>query len=85
MKAVNRYIIVDKIKIEPKKVAGLIMTEETDQDNRYVKAKIISCGNLVDVLKDNDIVYYDKHAGHDISFNDKLYRVIQDRDVILIE
>ena len=85
MKAVNRYIIVDKIKIETKKVAGLIMTEETDQDNRYVKAKIISCGNLVEVLKDNDIVYYDKHAGHDISFNDKLYRVIQDRDVILIE
>ena len=85
MKAVNRYIIVDKIKIEPKKVAGLIMAEETDQDNRYVKAKIISCGNLVEVLKDNDIVYYDKHAGHDISFNDKLYRVIQDRDVILIE
>ena len=58
---------------------------ETDQDNRYIKAKIISCGNLVEVLKDNDIVYYDKHAGHDISFNDKLYRVIQDRDVILIE
>ena len=85
MKAVNRYIIVDKIKLEPKKVAGLIMTEETDQDNRYIIAKIISCGNLVEVLKDNDIVYYDKHAGHDISFNDKLYRVIQDRDVILIE
>jgi len=85
MKAVNRYIIVDKIKLEPKKVAGLIMTDDTDADNRYIKAKIISCGNLVEVLKDNDVVYYDKHAGHDISFNDKLYRVIQDRDVILIE
>ena len=85
MKAVNKYIIVDKIKLEPKKVAGLIMTDDTDTDNRYIKAKIISCGNLVEVLKDNDIVYYDKHAGHDISFNDKLYRVIQDRDVILIE
>ena len=85
MKAVNRYIIVDKIKLEPKKVAGLIMTDDTDADNRYIKAKIISCGNLVEVLKDNDIVYYDKHAGHDISFEDKLYRVIQDRDVILIE
>ena len=85
MKAINRYIIVDKIKTEPKKVAGLIMTDDTDVDNRYIKAKIISCGNLVEVLKDNDIVYYDKHAGHDISFNDKLYRVIQDRDIVLIE
>ena len=85
MKAINRYIVVDKIKTEPKKVAGLIMTEETDQDNRYLKAKIISCGNLVEGLKDGDTIYYDKHAGHDISFNDKLYRVIQDRDVVLVD
>ena len=66
MKAINRYIIVDKIKVEPKKVAGLIMTDDTDVDNRYLKAKIISTGNLVEGLKDGDIVYYDKHAGHDI-------------------
>ena len=85
MKAINRYIIVDKIKTEPKKVAGLIMTEETDQDNRYLKAKIVSCGNLVEGLKDGDTIYYDKHAGHDISFNDKLYKVIQDRDVVLVD
>ena len=85
MKAINRYIVVDKIKTEPKKVAGLIMTDDTDVDNRYLKANIISCGNLVEGLKDNDVVYYDKHAGHDISFNDKLYRVIQDRDVVLVD
>ena len=85
MKAVNRYIIVDKIKLEPKKVAGLIMTDDTDADNRYIKAKIISCGNLVEGLKNGDTIYYDKHAGHDISFNEKLYRVIQDRDVVLLD
>ena len=50
MKAINRYIIVQNIKTEPKKVAGLIMTEQTDQDNRYLKANIISCGNLVEGL-----------------------------------
>ena len=84
MKAINRYIIVQNIKTEPKKVAGLIMTDKTDVDNRYLKANIISCGNLVEGLKDNDVVYYDKHAGHDISFNDKLYRVIRDMDVVLV-
>ena len=84
MKAINRYIIVHNIKTEPKKVAGLIMTDDTDVDNRYLKANIISCGNLVEGLKDNDVVYYDKHAGHDISFNDKLYRVIRDIDVVLV-
>ena len=85
MKAVNHYIIVEIIKEGPKKIGGLIMTEDLDSDNRYIKAKVVSTGNLVEGIKDNDIVYYDKHAGHDISFDDKLYRVIQDRDVILIE
>ena len=85
MKAVNNYIIVETIKTEPKKVAGLIMTEETDVDNRYIKAKIISCGNLVQGLKDGDVIYYDKHAGHGIQWKDALYQVILDRDVVLIE
>jgi co-chaperonin GroES (HSP10) len=69
MKAINRYIIVDRIKTEPKMLVGLIMTDNTDVDNRYLKAKIISCGNLVEGLKDGDTIYYDKHAGHDIEIN----------------
>ena len=84
MKAINRYIVVKNIKIGPKKLAGLIVTDDTDVDNRYLKAKIISCGNLVEGLKDGDTVYYDKHAGHDISWKDALYRVIQDKDVVLV-
>jgi len=85
MKAINNYIIVDKLKTEPKKVAGLIMTDDTDVDNRYLKAKIISTGNLVEGLKDGDTIYYDKHAGHAISWKDDLYHVIQSRDVVLVE
>ena len=85
MKAINRYIIVDRIKVKPKKVAGLIMTDDTDSDNRYLRAKIISTGNLVEGLKDDDVIFYDKHAGHDISWKDSLYRVIRDQDVVLVE
>ena len=85
MKAINNYIIVENIKNEPKKVAGLIMTEETDQDNRYIKANVISIGNLVEGIKDTDIVYYDKHAGHGVQYKDKLYHVIRSGDVVLID
>ena len=85
MKAVNNYIIVEIIKTEPKKVAGLIMTEELDSDNRYIKAKVIAIGNLVEGLQDNDVVYYDKHAGHSITYKDILYYVIKVGDVVLID
>ena len=85
MKAVNQYIIVEKIKTEQKKVAGLIVTEDIDDDNRYIKAKAISVGNLVEGIKQNDIVYYDKHAGHGVQYKDILYQVIRSGDVVLID
>ena len=85
MKAINNYIIVENIKKEPKKVAGLIMTEELDDDNRYIKADVISIGNLVEGIKEKDIVYYDKHAGHGVQYKDILYQVIRSGDVILID
>ena len=85
MKAVNNYIIVEKIKTEQKKVAGLIVTEDIDDDNRYIKAKAISVGNLVEGINEKDIVYYDKHAGHGVQYKDILYQVIRSGDVVLID
>ena len=85
MKAVNHYIIVEKIKTEQRKVAGLIMTENIDGDNRYIKAKAISVGNLVEGIKQDDIVYYDKHAGHGVQYKETLYYVIRNVDVVLID
>ena len=85
MRAVNNYIIVEKIKQGPKKVGGLILTEDVDADNRCVKANVISVGNLVEGIKDNDVVYYDKHAGHGVQYKETLYHVIRSMDVVLID
>ena len=85
MKAVNHYLIIERIKDEPTKVGGLILTEETDEDNRYLKAKVISIGNVVEGIKENDIIHYDKHAGHGIQHNDIFYHVIKQQDVVLID
>tara|TARA_R100000808_G_scaffold92_1_gene676 strand:- start:5073 stop:5330 length:258 start_codon:yes stop_codon:yes gene_type:complete len=85
MKAINNYLVVDKIKEEQRKVAGLIMTEDLDDDNRYLKAKVISAGNLVEAVAEGDMVYYDKHAGHGIQWQDKLYFVIRSSDIVLVD
>ena len=85
MKAVNHYLIIDIIKNEPKKVGGLILTEETDTDNRYLKGKVVSIGNNVEGIEEDDIVYYDRHAGHGIQHKDKFYYVIKQMDVVLID
>jgi co-chaperonin GroES (HSP10) len=85
MKAVNYYLVVERIKDEPNEVGGLILTEELDDDNRYLKAKVISIGNIVEGIKEGDVIYYDKHAGHGIQHKDKFYHVIKQMDVVLID
>ena len=85
MKAVNYYLIIEIIKDEPNKVGGLILTEEIDEDNRYLKAKVISIGDNVEGIKEGDVIYYDKHAGHGIQHKDKFYHVIRQQDVVLID
>ena len=86
MKAINHFVIVDKIKEAPKKVGGLELTEKQNKDVRYIKGKVISVGDQVSELvsKDN-IIRYDKHAGHGIEWNDNLYYVLKITDIVLIE
>ena len=85
MKAINYYIVIDKIKEAPKKVGGLELTEHQDSDVRYLKGKVISAGNLVEGIKDGDIVHYDRHAGHGIQFKEKLYYVLKAGDIVIVE
>ena len=85
MKAINDYVIVDDEKVGPKKVGGLILTDETDEANRFKKATVISVGNLVQGVKEGETVYYDAMAGHGISYDKHLYRVIRMRDIVLVE
>ena len=85
MKAINYYIVIEKIKEAPKKVGGLELTEDQNKDVRYLKGKVISAGNLVEGLSENDIVHYDKVAGHCIEWKDKLYYVLKLGDIVLVE
>jgi co-chaperonin GroES (HSP10) len=85
MQAINDYVIVDIVKEGPKKVGGFILTDETDETNRYRKANIISVGNDVPIVKTGDVIYYDALAGHDIAYNDTMYRVIRARDIVIVE
>jgi co-chaperonin GroES (HSP10) len=85
MKAINHFVIVEKIKEEPKKVGGLELTEKQNTDVRYIKGRVISIGDQIDILQDGDLVRYDKHAGHGIEWNESLYYVLKITDIVLIE
>jgi len=83
MQAVNYYIVVEKIKEAPTKIGGLELTDEIT-DNRYNKGKTISVGNLVQGVKNNDIIYYDRHAGYGIEHEGEHLFVIKEQDVVVV-
>jgi co-chaperonin GroES (HSP10) len=85
MKAINYYIIIEKIKEAPKKVGGIELTEKQDTDIRYLKANVISVGDKIEGINEGDIIRYDKHAGHGIEWKDNFYYVITVGDVVIVE
>ena len=85
MKAVNDYIVIEKIKEQKTTSGGLLLTDATDTDNRYKNAKVVSVGNLAELIKVNSVVMYDMNAGHDIDYDGVMYRVIKLRDIVLVD
>ena len=88
MRAVSLYIVVENIKLKPKTIGGLEISDSIDSDNRDLKGKIISKGDLCppdEILKVGDVVYYDKHSGHEITYENKQYYVMTIKDIVLVE
>jgi len=85
MKAIGRNLIVLKEKQGAKETkGGLLLAEKQREDIRYAKAKVISAGEDVQAIKNNDVIYYDRHAGHKIEFEGDMYNVIKAQDVVIV-
>jgi len=84
MKAVNNYLIVQKIKENTTLAGGFELTAQLNPDARYSKAKVIAVSDKIDYIKKDDVIYYDNHAGHAIEYDNRLYFVIKNTDVIYI-
>jgi len=66
-------------------VGGLELTEKQNSDVRYLRAEVVSCGPMVIGVEAGDIIRYDKHAGHGIEWDQKLFHVITVGDVVIVE
>tara|TARA_R100001163_G_C5066450_1_gene204864 strand:+ start:1474 stop:1734 length:261 start_codon:yes stop_codon:yes gene_type:complete len=85
MKALGRNLIIEKIDEGTTKTeGGLLLAELHRDDIRYLKANVVSVGDEVNGLKKDNIIFYDKHAGHKIEFENKSYHVIKSQDVVVV-
>tara|TARA_R110002020_G_scaffold216034_3_gene423380 strand:- start:1107 stop:1367 length:261 start_codon:yes stop_codon:yes gene_type:complete len=85
MKAIGNNIIIKPEKVKTDKTkGGLLIIEKDREDIRYRKATIISVSNDIKGLKKDDIIYYDRHAGHGIEFNKDKFTLIKLQDVVVV-
>jgi len=85
MRAIGNCLIIDKIKEGTTKTkGGLMLAESQKEDIRYIKAKVIKIGDGVVGVKENDEIFYDRHAGHKIEVDKDTYHVIKLADVVVV-
>tara|TARA_Y100001938_G_C7821687_1_gene296944 strand:- start:136 stop:393 length:258 start_codon:yes stop_codon:yes gene_type:complete len=84
MKPIGKYIVIKKIDEELKTKSGLLLSAQDASGFRYKKAEVVKQGTDVSVIKEGDIIYYDKASGHEMLINDNPYTVILERDVVVV-
>ncbi len=85
MKAIGRNLIIEKAKKGTTKTkGGLLLTEKNKEDIRYTKATVLSVGDEINGLNKDDVIYFDRHAGHKIEVENNTYHVIKSQDVVVV-
>ena len=85
MRAIGGYLVIQDIKEKPTKTkGGLLLTDKIKEDIRYRQGLVESVGELVQVVKDNDKIYYDKNAGFKIEIDEEIFLVIKQQDVVIV-
>lgn len=85
MRAIGKNLIIQKVKegtTETK--GGLLLSENQREDIRYIKANVIKIGDEVVGIKEKDLIFYDRHAGHKIEYEKETYQVIKLGDVVVV-
>lgn len=84
MRAINKYIIIEKISEEMKTESGLLLSGEDANEFRYSKGRVVNPGTNVETVNEGDVIYYDKSSGHTMVIQDKKFTIILERDVVVV-
>jgi len=85
MKAVGNYLVIKEIKEKTTKTkGGLLLTDKIKEDIRYRQGVVKSVGSLVQGVKSDDKIYYDKNAGFNVEIDENIFLVIKQQDVVIV-
>ena len=85
MIAVGKNIIIkDTQEKTTKTEGGLILAEKQREDIRYQEAEVLTPGSEVTLLKKGDKIFYDKHTALNVDIEGKVFKIIKEKDIVII-
>ena len=84
MRPIGKNIIITSVDEEIKTDSGILLSADDVGEMRYKKGLVIKVGSDVDVIKEGQMINYDKRAGHTMLISDKPYTIIQEKDVVVV-
>lgn len=84
MRAINKYLIVKKVKEETVSSGGLLMSKAEEAEMRYQKGVVITPGTLVEHIKEGDRVYFDKVHAFDLKLYGETVTIVQEKDIVVV-
>ena len=84
MQPIGKYIAIKPVEEELKTKSGLLLSAQDAEEFRYKKGQVVKPGSDVSVIKDNDLIYYDRNAGHTMLIDNEQITIIQERDVVVV-
>lgn len=85
MKAIGKYIVIKELTEQDVKTeSGLLLSGADSKSFRYQKAEVVKPGTEVSVIKEGDLVYYDKGHGFTMLIEGEPFTIIMERDVVVV-
>jgi len=85
MRAVNDFLIIEPIVEELKSASGLVYDSKTKDELRYMKGRVISVSNQIDMgLNIDDVILYDKVRAYEARIDGTTHTIIRKIDVVLV-
>ena len=84
MQPIGKYIVVSAIDEEIKTESGMILSGEDTDQLRYKKGLVVKPGTDVNVIKENDLIYYDKGHSFTMIIGGNKCTIIRESDVVVV-
>lgn len=81
---IGKYIVIKTVEEEVKTSSGLLLSSDDVSQMRYKRGVVVKPGTDVEVIKEDDNIYYDKSAGFTMLIKNEPYTIISERDVVVV-